>query len=1307
MRKSVRFLTALIGILLILPIAILSVGAKSIAEQNHELVTQKKDTIAAQLAIYREKDTTEGKTWWASTGNAVNEYTTKLDGYSWNAENLRTNEINLAAAQGQAVGRMSWIYYSHGEHDEATKAVYDAQKAVIDGKGFGDIALFFEGENPGVHDCYTALLAQIYKVKYEAMREAEDSPTVKGIIGDAIKDLTYSNRPQYLTYVDEDASNYKNHFDATATRVAQQRNRDKASDQVTAIFSILYPDANGDFSNNQHLKNFYDSLSLKKEVEEINALLLGTVKGLLEDQKDGRDRLSGYIDEMKSLAEATVSSANTSKKVAPLKPLFDTYSVESGRAKLRDDWHDAYVDALDRIADLVGEDTTLEHAAQGTYLRVDGELLEADASAWDAVYTDGQAALADVVADAEAKNYTEKHGAILNRALNDVTVSDIPSLEAAMTDASALSDLASAKLADKLEKLGESYKVAIQKKIMETAKDDVCQDLRNQWIAQVNQKVGALSVADLDALKEQTDSYLAKANTIAEMLDRYAEICSAEGYGNYKENFKAAMRKTATDAASDALEAIPMNGMTLEQRLQELKDDTALDLAKQEGIARIYAAAKDSTLSDVAQILTETQNRINAEENRDAIPVLVSSAVKDIEACLAKEEMRKRTAALKAEIDAMPYLSQSEKDSYRAQADAIYESGVKGLSTGTAANALSSYNAAYAVCKNTAKQRNQALGLEQAKQAAKDRLDQAYAQLQSNRDLYSKESLEELERIYGQAYDSIGKYTDQNDLDGLDAIIDEQVQIMQQIPYNRLYTEDKLLSDSSYDLMHPTGYNPKVDGYIGSVEASVGLPSHATLTIQAVDCPDVIKLIREAAKAGRVSSMGGNGVSEELLSRLITCRLGAALDISMGDALMSENNVYTVSVLLSDDVKISDIIGVVYLCEDGSLEYYEITSQSSLIRFTTTHFSNYYVVTDKVINLIPVIVALAVLFVCEIVVLIYLYRRKNRTADTGTQKLAAVSMPLFLLTKYTPKGAFWIIGALSVGVLALGGWIAYVIFADRTEKETEQETADPLEEWEETDDSPMPEEWEDVDESPMLEEGSQEVFASLPTAEAKGALPEAEKAPGLDAPEELAALGAAEELAALGAAEELAALGAAEDRAALRAAEKRAVLTGREEFPVLEAATDESVIYEGSFTEATGDWIQDMVNEMEHTEDTHVSVCAEEVDSLMTDEEARESQETDILPTVRSRGTKKAQVNLDTISATFSEGDTVTLDSLKEKKLVGRKVGAVKILARGTLNKSLIVIAQDFSMAAVKMILLTGGQVIVQKSSGEQTKKTL
>ena len=51
--------------------------------------------------------------------------------------------------------------------------------------------------------------------------------------------------------------------------------------------------------------------------------------------------------------------------------------------------------------------------------------------------------------------------------------------------------------------------------------------------------------------------------------------------------------------------------------------------------------------------------------------------------------------------------------------------------------------------------------------------------------------------------------------------------------------------------------------------------------------------------------------------------------------------------------------------------------------------------------------------------------------------------------------------------------------------------------------------------------------------------------------------------------------------------------------------------------------------------------------------------------------------------------------SLKQKGLVPKSARAVKILARGSLNKPLTVIAQDFSTSAVKMITLTGGHAML------------
>lgn len=70
---------------------------------------------------------------------------------------------------------------------------------------------------------------------------------------------------------------------------------------------------------------------------------------------------------------------------------------------------------------------------------------------------------------------------------------------------------------------------------------------------------------------------------------------------------------------------------------------------------------------------------------------------------------------------------------------------------------------------------------------------------------------------------------------------------------------------------------------------------------------------------------------------------------------------------------------------------------------------------------------------------------------------------------------------------------------------------------------------------------------------------------------------------------------------------------------------------------------------------------------------------------------KQVIVNVDTLDANFAAGDTVTLERLQEMKLVSVGAGRLKVLARGMLSKPLRVEADDFSMDALKMILVTGG----------------
>lgn len=105
------------------------------------------------------------------------------------------------------------------------------------------------------------------------------------------------------------------------------------------------------------------------------------------------------------------------------------------------------------------------------------------------------------------------------------------------------------------------------------------------------------------------------------------------------------------------------------------------------------------------------------------------------------------------------------------------------------------------------------------------------------------------------------------------------------------------------------------------------------------------------------------------------------------------------------------------------------------------------------------------------------------------------------------------------------------------------------------------------------------------------------------------------------------------------------------------------------------------------------SVDAERADSLITDALAKDLVKKG-REIVYTNGSEKAIINVDTLSKAFYAGDKVDINALKEKKLVSDDTGYIKVLARGTIDKPLTVIANDFSLAAVKMIALTGGEAI-------------
>lgn len=135
---------------------------------------------------------------------------------------------------------------------------------------------------------------------------------------------------------------------------------------------------------------------------------------------------------------------------------------------------------------------------------------------------------------------------------------------------------------------------------------------------------------------------------------------------------------------------------------------------------------------------------------------------------------------------------------------------------------------------------------------------------------------------------------------------------------------------------------------------------------------------------------------------------------------------------------------------------------------------------------------------------------------------------------------------------------------------------------------------------------------------------------------------------------------------------------------------------------------EDIKLDKEIAEDiVELEISADKADSLITDSLARSLIKRDG-EIIYSDGSRKAVMSIEDIGRAFLSGQRVDINRLKEKKLVPEDAAYLKVLGGGVLDKALSVYANEFSLCAVKMIALAGGQAIktvTMKEKGKNEKE--
>ena len=147
--------------------------------------------------------------------------------------------------------------------------------------------------------------------------------------------------------------------------------------------------------------------------------------------------------------------------------------------------------------------------------------------------------------------------------------------------------------------------------------------------------------------------------------------------------------------------------------------------------------------------------------------------------------------------------------------------------------------------------------------------------------------------------------------------------------------------------------------------------------------------------------------------------------------------------------------------------------------------------------------------------------------------------------------------------------------------------------------------------------------------------------------------------------------------------------------PVVEEPVVEEPVVEEPVVEVVPEPVVEEVEEVPYVEPEIVveSVSAEEAHQIV-EEKHVELHVEESVDYIGPKDNKKAIINVDTLSKNYEAHELVTIQSMKDKKLIDKKAKCVKVLARGIIDKPLRVKAGEFSVPAVEMLLLTGGQAI-------------
>ena len=327
--------------------------------------------------------------------------------------------------------------------------------------------------------------------------------------------------------------------------------------------------------------------------------------------------------------------------------------------------------------------------------------------------------------------------------------------------------------------------------------------------------------------------------------------------------------------------------------------------------------------------------------------------------------------------------------------------------------------------------------LDDAKEDALAKLEALASTYRSQSELYSSTALSAIDQILSEGKRRINSFSEISDIPALKKELEERLTSLRSVKKDYLTTSPNGLSFTSEGAEYPLQYDFS-SGYWALLHSKDGLDADAILSakpLTSVDLDEIQKQIRRAAKDGKVKFLGSKSDSSTKdLLKSGTVALG--FDLSLSSAPFPDSPV-TLQMLLPSDLADENLLGVAFVDEDNSVEFYSIEQRDMLISLQLDHFSNYYIVVENTIDLLPLIILLTIIIILEFLVFgVLVFVRANRKRKENGDMFPilpacfASPIPIISAARVRPSGAVGATILLSVAALALGCGIALLVRAE-------------------------------------------------------------------------------------------------------------------------------------------------------------------------------------------------------------------------------------------------------------------------------------